>query len=184
MTSCHSYHCVKSIPYSQALRINRLCSSNIFYDNRCKQLEKWLSDRNYKQKLVRELILKARAISRGKLLNNDRKPQIEDRLVLSLTYHPLLRDFQKVLDETQTLLLRNEEHKAIFGEKPPMIVWRRARTLKDYLVRAKINNKDIKESKSARCNGKPCQVCQYIEETCEFEDADGNKYDIQKGVVN
>ena len=44
--------------------------------------------------------------------------------------------------------------------------------------------KDTKESKGVRCNGKRCQVCQYIEETREFEDTDGNKDDIQKGVVN
>ena len=55
-----------------------------------------------------------------------------------------------------------------------MIGWPKARTLKDYLVSAKINNSDTKESKSARCNGKRFHVCQYIEETCEFEDADGN----------
>ena len=78
----------------------------------------------------------------------------------------------------------NEEHKTAFGEKPPMIGLRKARTLKDYLERAKITNRDTKECKSARCNGKRYQVCQYIEETCEFEGADGNKYDIRKGVRN
>ena len=70
------------------------------------------------------------------------------------------------------------------GEKPPMIGWCKARTLKDCLVRAKINNVDTKELKSARCNGRSSQVCQYIEETHEFEDADGNKYYICKGVIN
>ena len=37
---------------------------------------------------------------------------------------------------------------------------------------------------SARCNGKRCQVCLYTEETCKFEGADGNKYDIRQGVIN
>ena len=31
----------------------------------------------------------------------------------------------------------NEKQKTVFGEKPPMIGWRKARTLRDYLVRAK-----------------------------------------------
>ena len=64
-----------------------------------------------------------------------------------------------------------------------MIGWDKARTLKEYLLKAKITNKDAKESKSHRCNEERCQVCQYTEETCEFEDADGNKYHIYKGVI-
>ena len=110
--SCYPYHCSQSIPYNQALRLNRVCSNNIFYDNRCYQLEKLLE-----KKLVREKILKARAIYRETLLNNERDSQVEDRLVLNLTYHPLLRDFQKVLNEAQILLTPNEEHKTVFGEK-------------------------------------------------------------------
>ena len=47
-------------------------SSNILYDNRCNQLEKQISDRNYKEKLVREQICKATALSRETLFNNER----------------------------------------------------------------------------------------------------------------
>ena len=103
-------------------------------------------------------------MSRETLLSNERNPEVEDRLVLTLTYHPLLRDFQKVLNEVQILLTSNKEHKTVFGEKPPMIGWRKAPTLTD-----------PKESKSVESNDKRCQLCQYIEETCEFEDADGNE---------
>ena len=36
------------------------------------------------------------------------------------------RDSQKVLNEAQILLMPNEEHKTVFGEKPPMIGWHKA----------------------------------------------------------
>ena len=41
-TSSHPYHCKKGIPYSQALRLNRICSDNKNFDKRCNDLEKWL----------------------------------------------------------------------------------------------------------------------------------------------
>ena len=43
LSSCHIYHSKKSIPYSQALRFNRICSENRFFDNRCNQLECWFN---------------------------------------------------------------------------------------------------------------------------------------------
>ena len=44
-TSCHAYHSKKSIPYSQALRFNRICSKNQFFDKRCNDLEVWFKNR-------------------------------------------------------------------------------------------------------------------------------------------
>ena len=44
-SSCHPYHCKKGIPYSQALRLNRICSDPISFDRRCNDLEKWLIER-------------------------------------------------------------------------------------------------------------------------------------------
>lgn len=52
-SSCHVYHSKRSIPYSQALRLNRICSEPQFFDQRCNQLEEWLAKRGYKDKLVR-----------------------------------------------------------------------------------------------------------------------------------
>ena len=38
-SSCHPYRCKESTPYSQALRLNRICSNNTFFDQRCNELE-------------------------------------------------------------------------------------------------------------------------------------------------
>ena len=67
-SSCHVYHSKKSIPYSQALRLNRICLANSFYDKRCNELEVWFRDWGYSDKLVRQQILKTRKRKRKGLL--------------------------------------------------------------------------------------------------------------------
>ena len=39
-TSSHPYHCKNGIPYSQALRLNRIYSDDEDFDKRCNDLEK------------------------------------------------------------------------------------------------------------------------------------------------
>ena len=49
-SSCHPFYCKKGIPDSQALRLNRICSNNEFFDKRCNVLEKCLLERGYSEK--------------------------------------------------------------------------------------------------------------------------------------
>ena len=91
-SSCHPYHCKKSIPYSQALRLNRICSKNNFFDIHCNNLEKWLSERGYSEKLVRKEILKARSQSRETLLNKEKMSRNDDRVTFNITYYPVFKN--------------------------------------------------------------------------------------------
>ena len=59
-SSCHPFHCKKGIPYSQALRLNRICSETNSFDKRCNDLERFLLERGYSSTLVRKEILRAR----------------------------------------------------------------------------------------------------------------------------
>ena len=85
-SSCHVYHSKKSIPCSQALRFNGICSENRFSDNRCNQLECWLKDRGYNEKVARKQILKERKFTRKDLLNQDYKTKGRKKLK-SLKFH-------------------------------------------------------------------------------------------------
>lgn len=155
--STSTLHCVTHTNALSRFLIVKPCDSTeyartiSFYHNRCNQLEKWLSNGNYKQKLAREQTLKARAVSMDTLLNNKSKPQVMDHLVHDLTQPSLLKGFQKVLNEVLILLTLMQEQNTEFGEKPPMIRWRNARILQDYLLRTKTTNGDTEERKSARC---------------------------------
>ena len=87
-TSCHPYHCKKSIPYSQALRYNKICSDNKKFDQRCNDLEKWLMERGYSERIVRTQILKARDESRDSLLERGSTRTSESKLTFNITYYP------------------------------------------------------------------------------------------------
>ena len=58
-SSSHPYHCKKGIPYSQAIRLSRICSDNECFDKRCNDLEGWLMERGYYAKMIRKQILRA-----------------------------------------------------------------------------------------------------------------------------
>ena len=65
--SSHCYHCKKGIPYSQALRLNRICSCNESFDKRSNDLERWLMGTRYNGKMTRKKILRTREHSRKDL---------------------------------------------------------------------------------------------------------------------
>ena len=53
-TSCHSFRRKKGIPFSQALRLNRICSETNSFGKHCNGLERFLLERGYSSKLVRK----------------------------------------------------------------------------------------------------------------------------------
>ena len=78
-SSCHPYHCTKSIPYSLALRINLICSENASFHLPCNELEGWLIKRNCNPTVVRKQILKVRTFSRDTLLDKVKEVGNNDR---------------------------------------------------------------------------------------------------------
>ena len=50
--SAHPIHIKKSIVYSQGLRIKRLCSSNLAFENHMENLRGWFRNRGYPKNLV------------------------------------------------------------------------------------------------------------------------------------
>ena len=86
---CHPCHGKKGIPYSQTLRLNRICSDNSSFDKRCNKLESWLFEKVYSEKMVRKQILRASEYSRESLLENVRSETDQKKLTFNITYFPV-----------------------------------------------------------------------------------------------
>ena len=108
-SSYHVFHSKNSIPYNQALRLNGICSEDLFFDKRCNDLGIWFRGRGYNDKLVRKQILKYRKFSRAELLNNQRKKDNEDKIVFNITYHPSVAQLKIIMTRMYLLLTPDNE---------------------------------------------------------------------------
>ena len=133
-----------------------------FFDNRCNQLEYWLKERGYNEKVVRQQILKARKFTRKDLLNQDSKTKGRNKLVFNFTYHPAYSKLKHILSNINLLLTPDAQHRKVFPEVP-IVGFKRGKSLKDLLVRAKVPVEKETDGKSCGCQGKRCEVCTFLE---------------------
>ena len=118
-------------------------------------------ERGYGCRLVRNQNLNARKFNRDELLDMGRKETLYNKLVFNITYHPAYSRMNKVLQEFHLLLTPNEEHCNVFLEVP-IVGYKRSKSLKDILVRAKLPTKIKGPGESDACSGKRCGVCKYV----------------------
>ena len=155
-SSCHPYHCKKSIRYSQALRLHRICSNDAFFDQRCNELEHWLHERGYSERVVRKEILKARKIPRNELLEKEHNHPEENKLTFNITYYPAFQNTKTILEDIQILLAPDKEHQKVFPNVPT-VGFRNRKSLKDHLVRASLPIL-YQTLGSESCGKRNCQV--------------------------
>ena len=77
ISSCHPTHTKRSIPYSLALRLRRICSDNDTYKQRCKELMDYLVNRGYELNFLKTQIRRASDISRNDALKPKPKQQTD-----------------------------------------------------------------------------------------------------------
>ena len=175
--SCHPNHTKKGIPYSQALRIRHICSEEQFFIDRVGDLKTWLLARCYGGNEVDSQINRVRDKNRATLLDAKLKESDDRKIPLVLTYHPAMHKVCNILRQNQNLLLVDREHEAAFKDKI-FVSFRRAKSLKDKVVRAKLPSIDAEllEKGNFRRNGRrSCQICPLMREGDTFHNFDSTK---------
>jgi hypothetical protein len=114
-SSCHPPHVTNSIPYSQALRIRRICSTDKSLIKGLGQLKNHLKRRGYKQSIIKKSFSKAYSISRSSLLQHKENRKCK-RTPCVLTYHPCLRNSFNAIREHWTSVEKNSKLSKVFPE--------------------------------------------------------------------
>ena len=191
--SCHPPHTFRSIPYSQTLRIRRICSEENKSKENVQKLEEYLKQRKYPETITSKSISKAKHPTREELLQY-KPPKNQKRTPLVVTYHPNLTSLPHITRNNLHILHESEEMKSIFPE-PPLISYRRCRSLRDLLVSAKVasnpppgpqsQHQDDKslDTGSHKCNAKKCCVCPFmVDQSCFQSTTTGKKYPIGQHI--
>ena len=84
--------------------------------------------------MIREKILRARAIPRDALLEKVKNQEKQNKITFNITYHPVFPDVRKILKQLHVILASVDGHKKIFPDVP-MIGFKINKNLKTHLIR-------------------------------------------------
>ena len=136
-TSVHPKACRTSIPYSQFLRIRRICTTLEDYDKHAKDFACFFLDRGYPSQTITEAMIRARRQERQSLLipNKKRDSRDNDTVILVTTYHPTEKTLVNTTRKNWNMLGKSPNTDHLF-QKRLLIGYRRPKNLKDLLVRS------------------------------------------------
>ena len=130
-SSCHPHHTKKAIPFSLALRLRRICSTDAKFKNRISELKTYLLARGYNNNFPEEQFLRAANISRTNALQI--KPKASNDVVpFVVTYNPALPRISNILRKNFNILHSSNRCKGVF-KQPSFVAYRRSSNLPDPL---------------------------------------------------
>ena len=153
----------KSIPYSLALRIRRICSTDDNFKQRTNELLEFLCQRGHKRDYVKTQINKAFNVPLKNTPYYQHKKS-NNRTVFVTIYNPSLPKFNNTIKKYYPIFTASDRCKNAFKD-PPLLAYRRPRNLLVTLVHAKIKTPKPSPSsppKITRCNDGRCEKCKLI----------------------
>ena len=135
-TSCHPPGVKKGLIKGEALRLLRTNSSRLNFEENIAKFKRNLIERGYPEMLIQETLSEVKFDNRNAALTQ--KPKENKRILPFVTqYQPSVPNLKQILMKNWHLIEQQPRLKEIFKE-PPIISYKRGRSLKDILVRAKL----------------------------------------------
>ena len=157
-SSSHPSHVKNSIPYSQFLRLRRLCSNNLDFQSKCSEMSTFFSDRGYPDHVINQALNRVQNVSREMALT-PAESNSEERIPFILTYHPNNLAAKNIILLNFSILQSDPETASIFSQ-PPLVSFKRDKNLQNLLVRSAL--RPTSEPGTFKCSRKQCKTCQFI----------------------
>ena len=156
--SSHPLSTKNNIPYSQFLRLRRLCSDQDDFQSKSSEMAQFFITRNYPQEVVDRALKRAESIPRSHTLL-DKGIQQNERPVVSLLYHPHNLPVRRILLSNWHILESSASN--TFTEKP-LVAYRNDCNLRRLLVRSALRTGLHQPPGTHPCNNAKCTVCPHL----------------------
>ena len=180
-SSCHPKSCKNGIPYSQFLRLRRICSDDDDFVVQSRKLALSFHRANYPDQVIQTSFDKAFYIDRESLFQRTppNNTNSEDpKLFLITDYHPSYRAVLDIVSSNWDMIDNSSSTRPLL-HVPVVRGFRRPKNIRDLLVRAKLTNPDTTErgnrtsqKKKKKCTRMNCIYCKAIDRsgkiTCPF----------------
>ena len=137
-SSSHPSHVKNSIPYSQLLRLRRLCSKDSEFSLKSEEMCHFFDKRGYPASVVQAGHHRAQQIDRQSPLQTSQKEN-NNRIPFTLTFHPHNHAVKSIILKNFKLLQNDPDTGRIFSQ-PPLISFKRDKNIGNFLVRQCIPN--------------------------------------------
>ena len=165
--SCHPAHTKRTIPFSLALRLRRICSTDHFFNKRCYELINFLALRGYSRRLLKREVNRVRNILRQEALKPRPQNNQSARTPFVITFNPALPNASATVRKNLNILHSSARCKQTFSP-PPVVAYKRTPNLRDLLVRTQLRDNTNPQQKAPpgvyKCNHPRCLTCPFLQE--------------------
>ena len=157
-SSSHPSHVKNSIPFSQFLRLRRLCSDDSDFSEKSEAMCQFFDKRGYPVSVVQAGHHRAQQIDRQSAPQTTEKENT-DGIPFALTFHPHNQAVKSIILKNFKSLQNDSEIGTIFWQ-PLLILFKRDKNVGNFLVRSSFQTSD--QPGSFKCTRSRCKTCPFI----------------------
>ncbi len=177
-SSSHPNHTKRSIPFSQFLRLHRLCSEDEDFHAKSLEMRDFFVQRGYPTSLLDTAFSKASQIPRSETLTNPVTNVTEsNQIPLVLTFHPFNFKVRDIIRKNFHILKNDPETSSIFSNNP-LVSFRYSKNIRETLVHSNLHQESSPLSGTFPCGVAQCKTCKFIDSSTVIS-APKSTYNIQ-----
>lgn len=179
-SSSHPIKTKNSIPFSQFLRLRKLCSKDPDFKEKAKEMSSFFVNNGYPSKVINDALQNVLNIPRQEAMKNRRNNQASERIPFTLTYHPLAIPIKNIIYKNYGILSSNAKTRDIFSA-PPLMAYRRDSNPRDTLVRSKLHDDNERPGTTA-CGRSNCRTCDHVSGDTKISTTSG-KFSVRQSFT-